>query len=206
MSADLSGGIEPSIDEILEDLPDTSVAREGVSVWMWDDDGVWGLPRMGVEALRTGGETSHSVMLSLAFPDGQVWSVRTNAERMPVLDRLGRPRVLGAGPLRFECLEPFARWRVSFDGVATIRQVRDQLVEVARPIDTRSDVAVDQAALRLELDSNMALPPWVLGSLEPEGHFNPGEHRVRAVVQGHGHVVARRSRDALRRRRPQNPS
>ena len=125
-------------------------------------------------------------MLSLAFPDGQVWSVRTNAERMPVLDRLGRPRVLGAGPLRFECLEPFARWRVSFAGVATLREVRDQLVEVARPTDTRSDVAADQVAFRIELDRNMALPAWVLGSLEPEGHFNPGEHRFDQLFRARG--------------------
>ncbi len=186
MSLDLSGGMEPSMDEILEDLPDTSVAREGVSLWMWDDDGAWGIPRMGVEALRTAGETSHSVMLSLALPDGRAWSVRTTAERTPVLDRVGRPRVLGAGPLRFECLEPFARWHASFHGVAMLRPVSDQLVEVARPTDTRSDGAAVRAVLRIVLDSNMALPPWVQGSLGPEGHFNPGEHRFEQLFRATG--------------------
>jgi len=186
VNLDLSGGMEPSADEIMEDLPDTSVAREGVSMWIWDDDGDWGLPRMGVEALRTGGETSHSVMLSLAFSDGRVVSTRTDAERMPVLDRLGRPRVLGAGPLRFECVEPFARWRVSFDGLATLHEVRGQVAEVARPSDDRSGDSLHRAELRLRLDSTMALPPWVQGSLEPEGQFNPGEHRFEQLFRATG--------------------
>ena len=134
MNLDLSGGMHPSIDEIQEHLPDTSVAREGVSMWMWNDDGGWGLPRMGVEALRTGGEggeTTYSAMLNLAFRDRRVVSVRANAQRVPVDDGLGRPRVLGAGPLRFECVEPFARWRVSFAGVAMLRDVGDELVDLA---------------------------------------------------------------------------
>ena len=67
VSLDLSGGMEPSVDEIQRDLPDLPAAREGVSLWMWDDNVGWGLPRMGVEALRTGNGTSHSVMLSLAL-------------------------------------------------------------------------------------------------------------------------------------------
>lgn len=188
MNFDFSGGMEPSIDEVREDLPDTPVAREGVSMWVWDDDGGWGLPRMGVEALRAGGDTSYSVMLSLAFPDGRVCTTRINAERMPVLNRLGRPRVLGAGPLRFECLEPFTRWRVSFEGVVTLREVGDPLVRIVRQSGARSDLPGEQVALRLELDSTMALPPWVQGSLEPEGHFNPGEHRFEQLFRATGSV------------------
>ncbi len=158
-------------------------------MWMWNDDGSWGLPRMGVEALRTGGNgggTTHSAMLNLAFPDRRVVSVRANAQRMPVDDGLGRPRVLGVGPLRFECVEPFARWRASFAGVAMLRDVGDQLVDVARPTGTRTDVVADQVALRIELECNMALPPWVLGSLEPEGRFNPGEQRFEQLFRARG--------------------
>lgn len=188
MNLDLSGGIDPSIDEIVEDLPGMPLAREGVSMWMWDDDGAWGLPRMGVEALRSSGQTSYSVMLSLAFPDGWVASVRTNATGTPVLDRLGRPRVLGAGPLRFECLEPFARWRVSFDGVVMLAEVADQLVEVGRPTDARSEVTAHEVALQLELDSTMALPPWVMGSFEHEGQFNLGERRFEQLFKATGNV------------------
>ncbi len=189
MNVDLSGGMEPSVDEIQEDLPSAPVAREGVSMWMWDDDGGWGLPRMGVEALRVGDDTSHSVMLNLAFPDGRVCTTRTNAERMPVLNRLGRPRVLGAGPLRFECLEPFARWRVSFDGAVALHEAGNPLVGILRPSGTPSDFPGDQVALRLELESTMALPPWVQGSLEPEGHFNPGEHRFEQLFKATGTVT-----------------
>jgi len=188
VSLDLSGGMEPSDDEIMEDLLDTTVAREGVSAWMWDDDGDWGLPRMGVEALRTGGETSHSVMLSLAFADGRVVSTRADAEPVPVLDQLGRPRVLGAGPLRFECVEPFVRWRVSFDGPVTLHEVSDEIAEVARPTDAKSDNAPDRAELRLHLESTMALPPWVQGSMKPEGKFNPGERRFEQLFRATGTV------------------
>jgi hypothetical protein len=186
VNLDLSGGMEPSVDEIQEDLPDMPVAREGVSMWMWDDNGGWGLPRMGVEALRTGDDTSHSVMLSLAFPDGRVCTTRTNAERMPVRNQRGRPRVLGAGPLRFECLEPFARWGVSFNGVVTLLEVADPLAGLTRPTGAPSDLPGERVALRLEVHSTMALPPWVQGSREPDGHFNSGEHRFEQLFKAAG--------------------
>ena len=155
-------------------------------MWIWDDDGGWGLPRMGVEALRAGSDTSHSVMLSLAWPDGRVCTTRTGAERIPVLNRLGRPRVLGAGPLRFECLEPFVRWRGSFDGVVALGEAGDSQVGMIRLTGSRSDLPGEKVRLRLELDSTMALPPWVQGSLEPEGHFNRGEHRFEQLFKATG--------------------
>ena len=66
--------------------------------------------------------------------------------------RLCQEIILGSGGLRFECIDPYRRWRVTYEG---------------RPIDTTSaDIAagtVDTARttpLRYEIDLTMVTPAW----------------------------------------------
>jgi hypothetical protein len=50
--------------------------------------------------------TSRAVMLNLCLPDGRLLSVRSQGEPpCSTRDAEGRPRVLGAGPLRLRCVE-----------------------------------------------------------------------------------------------------
>src|ERR1700675_4740281 len=73
----------------------------------------------------------------------------------------GKPRVLGAGPLAFELIEPFRHWKMRLDGLAVERTVEDQIA--GTPRDGIPSVAVD-----IEIDMRSAVPPWENGALLPE--------------------------------------
>lgn len=83
-------------------------------------------------------------LIALPGDEGLLWTrayLRTPVERRP------------AGPnLRFECLEPFRRWRVTFDGVC-VRTPYDEML---------SGLARDRAHERVtfELDAECVTPIW----------------------------------------------
>jgi hypothetical protein len=206
-SRDLTGGLDASADEVTAQTPSSPDFREGVSMWIWDDAGRIGLPRVAVEAVGATWETSRGATLNLTTPDGRVLLAWANEPPHPTVDREGRPRRFGAGPLRFECVEPFSRWRVVFDGLAMETTVRDQiagraplLAPSAQVVDDEDDrrdpvplpQSLDSAALGkvpvgVDIDTRMAAPPWVQGSLGGEG-FIPGEDRFEQLFWAEGMV------------------
>jgi hypothetical protein len=174
MTIDLTGGMERAADEVSASAPTSPTSREGASMWIWDDAGRFGFPRLGIEAVGAKWDTSFAVALCMATPGGQLLLVTADEAPHPPLDDTGRPRVLGAGPLRFECVEPFARWRVAFDGDAAVIDVHDYL---ARGNAAVAHGGVARIPLALEVDAEMLTPPWIQGTHNPEGHFVVGEHR-----------------------------
>jgi len=183
---DLAGGMELTEDEVTTTVPPTPEYREGTSMWIWDDAGRVGLPRIAVEALGATWETSRNASVNVALPDGRVLVVREDAAPHPVPDAQGRPRVLGTGPLRFECLEPFARWRLTFDGTANLTTVDDQIA--ACTSGARGHAETEPVPLRMEIETQTAAPPWIQGSLDPDGHFVAGERRFEQLFTAEGSV------------------
>ncbi|HET6950481.1 MAG TPA: hypothetical protein VFI47_08900, partial [Acidimicrobiales bacterium] len=117
MATDLTGGIDPAHDHVLGERPDDPEMRDSVSFWVSDDRGEVGLPRVGIEAVAANWH-AHGLQVNVAFPDGLVFRVRQDGKTWPAVGASGRPTVLGAGPLGFECVEPFRIWRMTFDGAA----------------------------------------------------------------------------------------
>jgi hypothetical protein len=179
MTIDLTGGLDPAADEVTAVPTKSSTYREGASIWMWDDAGRFGFPRIGVEAVGSSWQTSFGVALCMATPDGRLLLVTADGSPHPIADGAGRPRVLGAGPLRFECVEPFVQWRVAFDGDATAIDVHDYLAGGNPRVD--STAGTPHVALVLEVDARMATPPWIQGTHDAEGHFVVGEHRFEQI-------------------------
>src|ERR1044071_9192959 len=107
MTIDVTGGLDLSEDDVTAVTPTAPNYREGTSMWMWDDSGVVGLPRVAIEAM--GGLWDDPRFASANGPSGghPVLVVRVHAPPFPVRDDAGRPRVLAAGPLSFRCVEPF---------------------------------------------------------------------------------------------------
>lgn len=173
-----------SVDEVTASIPDSPTYREGASMWIWDDAGEWGLPRIGVEAVGANWETSRAVMLNLGFPDGRLLAFSYDEVPHPLNDDQGRPRVLGAGPVRLECLEPFVHWRGVFDGTAVVMDVKDQIAG-RTPRDARD---FDRAVVRLEVEAHMAAPPWVKGTQRPEGTYLVEEHRFEQLFTATGNL------------------
>jgi hypothetical protein len=184
---DVTSNLEPAFDEMTASTPSSPTYREGVSIWLWDDAGRFGFPRVGVEAVGRNWKTSFGVALCMGMPDGRLFLVSRDEPPLPVCDGRGRPRVLGAGPLRFESLEPLAHWRITFEGDALAIDVNDFLARgTPRPVPSNS---TEQIALTLDVDARMVTPPWVQGTLDPEGDWVAGEQRLEQLCTVTGTVT-----------------
>src|SRR5690349_13990705 len=148
---------DPAIDEVTATAPADPAYREGVSIWVWDDGGRWHLPRIGVEAVGARWTSSFETAVCIARPGHDLLLAFGDDPPMPVADAAGRPRVLGAGGLRFQCVEPFERWRVTFEGDAIELDPAAYLAGgVAKPRpDGQAPVPV-----RFAIEAQMVAPPW----------------------------------------------
>jgi hypothetical protein len=157
---DLTGGIDRSREPFLTDAPDEPTLREAINMWIWDDAGRFGLPRIGVEAVA-GHWQDRAVQANIAFPDGRVLigSCRGAAHDL----RAGRGAAFGAGPMAFECVEPFERWNVAFGGPAIDTSLAEQVSGEAverQPVD-----------VAFSIEATMAIPAYLPVANTP---FNVG--------------------------------
>ncbi|MBX7430900.1 hypothetical protein JDV09_02055 [Mycobacterium sp. Y57] len=158
MSIDLTGGIDPGREFVFAERPQDPEMRDSVSFWVFDDRGTVGLPRIGIEAVSAGWE-AHQIQVNVAFADGRVYRLRDEATARSPFGADGRPTVLGAGPIAFTCVEPFDVWTVAFDGVATQTSSADLAA------GRKTGPSVD---LRFQVETKMAVPPWVQGALRAD--------------------------------------
>jgi hypothetical protein len=158
MAIDLTGGIDPTREFVFAQRPDNPEMRDSVSFWVIDDRGEVGLPRIGIEAVAANWD-AHDIQINVAFPDGRVFRTRDNGPSLPAAGPDGRPTVLGAGGLVFECIEPFSTWTMSYDGKAVQTSSADL-------IEGRKDGPL--VDIRFHVEATMAVPPWVQGSLVVE--------------------------------------
>jgi hypothetical protein len=162
MTIDLTGGLDPEREFLYATQPDDPEMRESVNVWVWDRGTEFGMPRFGVEAVADQWDT-HDIQVNLAFADGRVLNM---FEPGPVHDRIGAdglPRVLGAGPLSFELVEPFRHWRARIDGRAVQTSTQAQ-IEGWQP----GQSVGERVPVQLDLDIRSAVPPWETGTLLEE--------------------------------------
>lgn len=158
MAIDLTGGLDAAREYVFAERPTNPEMRDSVSMWISDDRGELGLPRVGIEAIASEWD-SHSLQLNVAFPDGRVYRVRDRGDTVPALDAEGRATILGAGPLVFQCVEPFRIWTVAFAGTAAEMSTEDQ---IAGKVDG------PQVDVEFRVTTTMAVPPWIQGSLSPD--------------------------------------
>jgi hypothetical protein len=70
MTVDLTGGMDPSVDEITAKSPSSPVFREGAAAFIWDDAGRFGFPRIMVEGVGATWQASRRVLLYFQQPGG----------------------------------------------------------------------------------------------------------------------------------------
>lgn len=154
LSADaLSNGLELEKDLVLADRPSDPAMRESVNIWLFEDSGAFGFPRMGIEAIGALWD-NRPFQANFAFADGRVLDGTGQAPPPPSsIGPDGRPTIMGAGPLTFECLEPFRRWKVTYDGEPIDTSGADM---IAQRIDPERRVRA-----RLEAELTMVTPAWI---------------------------------------------
>jgi hypothetical protein len=159
MTVDLTGGLDPSREDVFDRAPDNPEMREGVNIWLHDDQGRFSLPRIGVEAVASTWDRP-AVQANMAFANGRVLIGSCVGDAHSPLDDQGRPTVIGAGPIRFACLEPFRRWTMTFAGDALDTTVTDQM---AGRVPDGPRVKVE-----IHVDMTMVVPPWIQGEMGTE--------------------------------------
>lgn len=156
MPQDWAGGLEPELDgQILPGRPEDPEMRESASIWLFEENGAFAFPRIGLEAQGAVWDR-HRYDGNFAFPDGRILRLSKRAPTLP-----SDTGVLGAGGLRFECLEPFRKWRVRLDDEAYDSRVEEQIAGRFRVFaDSEVDPALRKVPVKFEVEIEMATPGW----------------------------------------------
>jgi hypothetical protein len=173
------GGLAEHYDYMLTEKPDDPNMRESASVWVYEENGEFAFPRNGIEGVGAVWE-NHRYDCNFAFADGRaLFETRMDGKTHSPVGPDGRATILGSGGLVFQCIEPYRRWRVSYEG---------------NPVDTTVEAiiagTVDPARttpLRYELDLTMVTPAWVQDNT-PEALARMSEReRTDAGLMGFGY-------------------
>jgi hypothetical protein len=158
MTVDLSGGLDPGFEYFQPSRPSDSAMRDSSTIWVMDQTGTLALPRVTFDAIGADWDTPW-VQLNFVHSDGRtlrLWSQEPGFSTIGVDDTTA---IRGAGPLRFECVEPFRRWTARFNGFALQSTIADQMA--GRPVG-------EPVALAFAFDATMAAPPWLMGGMTEE--------------------------------------
>jgi len=155
----LSGGLEPDKDLVFASQPSDPQMRESASMWLFEETGAFGFPRMGVEAEASSWD-DRRFQGNFAFADGRILNGAGRGPAPSPIGPGGRPTILGAGAVTFQCLDPFRRWSLTFDGPCVDGHVSQQ---IHRTIDPNRRTHV-----RLDVEMVMAAPAWVQQTMPDE--------------------------------------
>ena len=150
---DVTGGLDPEVDFMLPAPPRDADTRDSCSMWISDETGLIGLPRMCIETMGSDWD-NRGVQANIAFPDGRVLVGHGGFAPAPPKIINGKTVTLNAGPLTFEVKEPLRRWLMTFDGLARETTVLRQM---------RGEQEGAPKHVRIDIDATMAAPPWVNG-------------------------------------------
>jgi prepilin-type processing-associated H-X9-DG protein len=152
MVPEFSSGLAAEKDHVFPSCPADPEMRESVSLWFIEENGAFGIPRTGIEAEAKCWD-DRMFQANMAFADGRVLIGPGRGAVPSPIDADGRPTIIGAGPLTFQCIDPFRRWTAHFDGDAADGQVTDQM---AGRLD-----ATRRTRVKFTVDMEMATPAWV---------------------------------------------
>jgi hypothetical protein len=173
------GGLAEHYDYMLTERPEDPNMRESASVWVYEENGEFAFPRNGIEAIGSVWDT-HRYDCNFAFADGRaLFESRMYGRSHSPIGADGRATVLGSGGVAFHCVEPYRKWRVTYEG---------------NPIDTTSADMIagtvdpeKRTSLRYEVDLTMVTPAWVQDNT-PEALARMSEReRTDAGLMGFGY-------------------
>lgn len=147
----LANGLPTAHDWFFPAKPANPQMRESTSVWLYEEHGAFGFPRVGIEAEAACWE-HRRVQGNVAIAGARVLNGACAGAAHSPFGADGRPTVLGAGPIAFTCIDPFRRWRMTFDGSAVDGTVEQQIANALDP-DKRTP-------LRFDVELDMITPAW----------------------------------------------
>lgn len=147
------GGLAPHYDYMLAERPEDPAMRESASIWLFEENGDFAFPRIGIEGIGAVWDT-HRTDCNFAFRDGRaLYGHESEARTLDPIGPDGKPTILGSGGVKFECIEPYRKWRVEYDGHPI-----DTTSDAMREVDHKTD---KRAHVKFEADLTMVTPCWV---------------------------------------------
>lgn len=153
MSDSLSSGLALEKDFVFPSQPDHPEMRESVSIWLFEENGEFAFPRIGIEG-ESWSWDDRLYHANFAFADGRVLNDTNRGPVPSAIDSAGQPTIFGAGPLTFQCIEPFKRWKMTFSGTARDGHVDEQ-------IDGSFKTSTKTTTVHADVDMTMVTPAWV---------------------------------------------
>ena len=182
---ELTGGLAPDKDLVFPGQPKEPEMRESVSVWLYEENGAFAFPRMGIEAEATSWN-DRRLQAAFTFPDGRALNGAARGAPPSAIDEDGQPTIIGAGALTFRCIKPFRRWTMTYDGSALDGTVQEQIQGNHGKRGSKH--------IKLHVDMTMVTPAWVqetsiesnMSAIEKDNAAAMGlgyrfEHHLRAV-------------------------
>jgi hypothetical protein len=158
MPIDLTGGLDVARELVFDACPTTPGMRDAANMWIWDDAGEIGLPRVAIEATAPEWAT-HEVMVNVTLPGGRILRNWGSGPRHDCIGVGGKPTILGAGPIAIACIEPFRRYVTTYDGPIT---------DTSFDAQARGQACGAEVDLAWEIECEMVVPPWIQGTMSRE--------------------------------------
>lgn len=166
-ATDLSGGVDPAKEWVVAHRPEVPEFRDACNIWLETTDYSLAM-RLGIEAVTEQWD-AHEIWVDIAYANGRVLTHRSHGQTHSPYDAQDRPSIRSAGPLRFQCVEPFKTWTVQYRGPASESSAQ-ALIEQHFPENA------EEHQVEIDLTLTMAVPPWVPGSMLKEaGEVLQGE-------------------------------
>jgi hypothetical protein len=149
---EITNGLTPEHDLFFAEKPANPEMRESTSLWLFEENGAFGFPRIGIEAEASAWDTRR-VQGNFAIAGGRILNGAGIGAAHSPFGPDKKPSVLGAGPLVFRCIEPFRKWHVAYDGSAIDGTVEQQMTKT---LDPNKRIPV-----RFDIELDMVTPAWV---------------------------------------------
>ncbi len=173
----MTNGLTPEHDLVFPSCPDNPEMRESSSIWLYEESGAFAFPRIGIEAEASSWD-NRRVQGNFAVAGGRILNGAGMGAAHSPFGPDGRPTVLGAGPIAFTCLEPFRKWRVTWDGPVIDGTVEQQ---IHKQLDPNRRVP-----LKIDVELTMATPAWVQDLSPAKVAKMSAEEQVDAASMGIG--------------------
>jgi hypothetical protein len=183
-----TGGLPPELDFMFPAQPHDPEMRESASMWLFEENGAFAFPRNGIEALGAVWE-NHRFDCNFAFPSGRILRESTRGATYTPIGPDGRARVLGAGPMRFCCIEPFRTWRVTYDGEAFAGSVQQQISKEFGVYADAGPYHFPRQKIAYDVELTMAAPAWVQDYRAEKLAGMTEQQKTDAGLMGYGYRI-----------------
>jgi len=151
----LAGGLDPGFEWFQATRPGDPGMRDSATLWVMDQSGALAFPRVSFDAIGESWDTPW-LQLNFVHADGRCLRIWSQEAGGLAEDAEGHAAIRSAGGFTIACLEPFRRWRMSFDGLAMQSTTEAELA---------GDPDREPVPLAFAIEAEMAAPPWLMGGM-----------------------------------------